>query len=163
MGNDESLRLCESAPLACTFCLPTRPGPRFLGVLTPVFEDDGRSAICRMLVLIGVSGLLRSLRIAEASTLRAEREDGARGWLDCMPDAPPAEPVRLMASAANGPSGPGWGDGAGEPLAATAARRICARSCAACRSVSQATCWSRKSTVTWNLPALYVHISRVSR
>ena len=119
------------------------PLPRFRIVL----EDDIRVTVCREGPLTGVPGML-SLR-GRGESLRMDKDEGTRA---CVP-AP--DVVRRTISARNGLSAPGCGDGVGESRAAAMALRICARSWELWRSVRYATCWRRKSTVTWNRDALW--------
>lgn len=97
---------------------------------------------------IGVPGTLASFR-GRGESRRMDSDDGARGRLRA------AEPICCAESpAVIGGSAPGTGDGAAELRATAAALRICARTWEAWRSVKKATCWRRKSTVTWNRVAL---------
>ncbi len=142
MGRDVSRRW-GSVP---GFPDPLVPPPRFLVVNKAVFVDEVLVGAGRGVLLMDEVGVFCSFR-GKGESLRMEVEEGARGW--------PAEPVYRRGSAEKPPcNAGGWGDGAGETLAAATALRIWVRTWEAWRSVSQATCWRRKSTVTWNSAAL---------
>ena len=98
---------------------------------------------------IGDPGMLVSVR-GSGDSRRMDRDEIVLG----RAAAPDAACCIWRPSAATGPSGPGTGEGAAEPRAAAAARRIWARTWVACRSVRKATCCRRKSTVTWKRVAL---------
>ena len=93
------------------------PTPRFLVVYEALLdEEEVRVGAGRGVLLMDEVGVLCSFR-GKGESLRMEVEDGARGWL--------AEAVYRGGSDGKPPSSAcGWGDGAGETLAAAAAFRI---------------------------------------